>query len=81
VCSKQTGSANKIFEPIRCFQAWRDGVSEQIYYRWCKEYGGMRVSQVRRFKNLEKKNIRLKRAVADLTLDKLILKEALEGNY
>jgi putative transposase len=57
------------------------GVSEQTYYRWRKEYGGMKVSQARRFKELEKENVRLKRAVADLTLDKLILKEALEGNY
>jgi transposase-like protein len=57
------------------------GVSEQTYYRWRKEYGGMKVSQVRRLKDLEKENVRLKRAVADLTLDKLILQEALEGNY
>ncbi|MCB7128671.1 MAG: transposase [Candidatus Brocadiales bacterium] len=57
------------------------GVSEQTYYRWRKEYGGMKVSQVRRLKDLEKENVRLKRAVADLTLYKLILQEALEGNY
>ncbi len=57
------------------------GVSEQTYYRWRKEYGGMKVSQARRFKDMEKENVRLKRAVADLTLDKLILKEALEGKY
>jgi transposase-like protein len=57
------------------------GVSEQTYYRWRKEYGGMKVSQVRRLKDVEKENVRLKRAVADLTLDKLILQEALEGNY
>ncbi len=57
------------------------GVSEQTYYRWRNEYGGMKVTQVRRLKDLEKENVRLKRAVADLTLDKLILKEALEGNY
>lgn len=56
------------------------GVSEQTYYRLRKEYGGMKVSQLRRFKYLEKENTRLKRAVAELTLDKLILKEALEGN-
>ncbi len=49
------------------------GVSEQTYYRWRKEYGGMKVSQVRRLKDVEKENVRLKRAVADLTLDKLIL--------
>jgi putative transposase len=57
------------------------GITEQTYYRWRKEYGGMRVSQARRMKELEQENSRLKRAVADLTLDKLILREALEGNY
>jgi putative transposase len=57
------------------------GITEQTYYRWRKEYGGMKVSQARRLKELEQENARLKRAVADLTLDKLILREALEGNY
>jgi transposase-like protein len=57
------------------------GITEQTYYRWRKLYGGMKVAQARRLKELEKENDRLKRAVADLTLDKLILKEALEGNY
>ena len=57
------------------------GIAEQTYYRWRKEYGGMKVSQARRLKELEQENSRLKRAVADLTLDKLILREALEGNY
>jgi hypothetical protein len=52
-----------------------------IYYRWRRAYGGLKVSQVKRFKELEKENSRLKKAVAELTLDKLILKEALEGNY
>ena len=56
-------------------------VTEQTYYRWRKEYGGLRVDQARRLKELEKENQRLKRAVADVTLDKAILKEALEGNY
>jgi transposase-like protein len=56
-------------------------ITEQTYYRWRKEYGGMKVSQARRLKELEQENVRLKRAVADLTLDKLILREALEGNY
>jgi len=59
----------------------RIGVSEQSYYRWRKEYGGLKVEQVRRLKELEQENARLKRAVADLTLDKLILKEAAEGNF
>ena len=59
----------------------RIGVSEQSYYRWRKEYGGLKVEQARRLKTLEQENGRLKRAVADLTLDKLILKEAAEGNW
>ena len=57
------------------------GVSEQSYYRWRNEYGGRKVDQARRLKDIERENVRLKRAVADLTLDKLILKEALEGKY
>jgi len=56
------------------------GMTEQTYYRWRREYGGMKVAQARRLRDLEKENTRLKKAVADLTLDKLILKEALEGN-
>ena len=59
----------------------RIGVSEQSYYRWRPEYGGLKVDQARRLKELEQENTRLKRAVADLTLDKLILKEAAEGNW
>ena len=57
------------------------GISEQSYYRWRKEYGGLKVEQARRLKDLEQENARLKRAVAELTLDKLILKEAAEGNW
>jgi putative transposase len=57
------------------------GVTEQTYYRWRKEYGGLKISQARRLKELERENSRLKKAVAELTLDKVILKEALEGNY
>lgn len=57
------------------------GVTDQTYYRWRKEYGGLKVSQAKRMKDLERENTRLRRAVSDLTLDKLILKEALEGNY
>ncbi len=56
-------------------------VSEQTYYRWRKEYGGMRVEQARRLKALEKENARLKKLVADLSLDNQILKEAAEGNF
>jgi putative transposase len=57
------------------------GVTEQTYYRWRKEYGGLKISQARRLKEIERENSRLKKAVAELTLDKVILKEALEGNY
>ena len=57
------------------------GITEQTYYRWRREYGGMKVSQARRLKELEGENGRLKRAVADLTLDKLILEEAAKGNF
>jgi len=57
------------------------GVTSNTYYRWRKEYGGMGVSQAKRLKELERENSRLKRAVADLTLDNLILKEASKGNF
>jgi transposase-like protein len=57
------------------------GITEQTYYRWRKEYGGLKVDQARRLKELERENTRLRRAVADLTLDKLVLKEAAEGNF
>jgi len=57
------------------------GVTEQTYYRWRREYGGMRLDQARRLKELEKENGRLKRLVADLTLDNAILKEAARGNF
>ena len=56
-------------------------VTEQTYYRWRKEYGGLRVEQARRLKELEKENARLKKLVADLVLDKAILKEAASGNF
>jgi len=57
------------------------GVSDQTYYRWRKIYGGMKVDPAKRLKELEAENARLKRAVADLTVDKLILKEVAEGKY
>jgi transposase-like protein len=56
-------------------------ITEQTYYRWRNEYGGLKLDQAKRLKELERENTRLKRAVADLTLDKLILKEAAEGNF
>jgi transposase-like protein len=57
------------------------GVSEQTFYRWRKNYGGMQTNQLKRLKELEKENSRLRQAVSDLTLDKQILKEAARGNF
>ena len=57
------------------------GISEQSYYRWRKEYGGVSTEQVHRLKELEKENARLKRLVADLSLDNVILKETVKGNF
>jgi transposase-like protein len=57
------------------------GVSVHTYYRWRKEYGGLRIDQARRLKELERENSRLKKLVADLSLDNAILKEASEGNF
>ena len=57
------------------------GVTEQTYYRWRKEYGGMRIEQAKRLKSLEKENARLKKLVADISLDNVILKEVAEGNF
>jgi putative transposase len=70
------GQGMSIGEAIR-----KLGVSEQTYYRWRKEYGGMRVDQARRLKELETENGRLKKLVADLSLDNAILKESLRGNF
>ena len=57
------------------------GVTETTYYRWRSEYGGLKGDQVKRLKELEQENTRLRKAVAELTLDKLILKEAAKGNW
>lgn len=57
------------------------GVTEQSYYRWRKEYGGLQVDQAKRMKDLEKENQRLRRAVSDLTLDNQILKEVAQGKF
>ena len=65
-----------IFEASR-----RIGVTQQTYYRWRKEYGGLRIEQAKKLKHLEKENTRLKKLVADLSLDNAILKEAAEGNF
>ena len=60
--------------------ARRLGISEQTYYKWRKEYGGMRINQAKRLKELEKENARLKRLVADQALDNAILKDVAQGN-
>ena len=57
------------------------GITEQTYYRWKKEYGGLRIDQAKRLKGLEQENTRLKRLVADLSLDNSILKEVAAGNF
>jgi putative transposase len=57
------------------------GVSEQTFYRWRQEYGGLRIDQAKRLKEIEAENARLRRAVADLTVDNQILKEAARGNF
>ena len=64
--------------PMACRDS---GITEQTYYRWRKQYGGMQVLQAKELKNLQLENARLKKAVAELTLEKLVLKEALSGNY
>lgn len=56
-------------------------ISEQSYYRWRRDYGGLKLDQAKRLKDLERENERLRKAISELTLDKLILKEALEGKY
>mgnify|MGYP000619067052 FL=1 len=57
------------------------GITAHTYYRWRKEYGGMRIEQAKKLKSLEKENVQLKKLVADLSLDKAILKEVAEGNF
>ncbi len=57
------------------------GITQQTYYRWRKEYGGLRIEQAKKLKSLEKENAQLKKLVADLSLDNAILKEAAEGNF
>ena len=71
-----TAQGTPVAEAIR-----QIGVTEVTYYRWRKEYGGLKSDQVRRIKDLEQENARLRRAISDLTLDKLILQEAARGNF
>ncbi len=70
--------ANHRPTPQACREA---GITEQTYYRWRKEYGGLKLEQARRLKELEKENSRLKRVVAELSLEKQILKDVAEGNF
>jgi len=64
--------------PLACREA---GIAEQTFYRWRKEYGGLKLEQARKLKQLQKENAQLRRAVADLTLEKQILKDVAQGNY
>ena len=70
------GQGMKVPEVVRQL-----GVNKVTYYRWRKEFGGMKTNQAKRLKELERENLRLRRAVSDLTLEKLILKEAAEGHF
>jgi transposase-like protein len=71
-----TTQGRSVAEAIRSI-----GVTEVTYYRWRQEYGGLKNDQVKRLKDLEQENARLRKAVSDLTLEKLILKEAASGNW
>ena len=71
-----TAQGRPVAEAVRSI-----GVTEGTYYRWRSEYGGLKSDQVKRLKELEMENARLRRAVSDLTLEKLILKEAASGNW
>jgi putative transposase len=71
-----TGQGKPVAEAVRSI-----GVTEASYYRWRTEYGGLKLDQVKRLKLLEAENTRLRKAVADLTLEKLVLKEAASGNF
>jgi len=71
-----TSQGRSVAEAVRSI-----GVTEVTYYRWRQEYGGLKSDQVKRLKELETENVRLRKAVSDLTLEKLILKEAASGNW
>ena len=72
-------SINKGMEVVQACRA--AGISDQSYYRWRKEYGGMKIDQAKRYKELEQQNVRLKKLVADLSLDNAMLKEISKGNF
>ena len=71
-----TAQGKPVAEAVRAI-----GVTDQTYYRWRAEFGGLKLDQVRRLRELERENARLRKAVSDLTLDKVILKEAATGKY
>ena len=70
--------ANGKTTPVACRES---GITEQTYYRWRKEYGGLQVDQARRLKELEQENVKLKRLVSELSLEKLVLKDIASGNF
>ena len=72
----EVGRGKTVVESVK-----KIGVTEQTYYRWKKQYGGLRIDQAKRLKDLEKENSRLKRLLADAELDKAILREAALGNF
>jgi len=74
----EVGLANGTATPQACRDA---GIAEQTYYRWRKEYGGLKLDQAKRLKELEKENLKLKRLVAELSLEKQVLKDVAEGNF
>jgi transposase-like protein len=78
LCQAEVELGRGLRTPQVCKQL---GVSEQTYYRWRKEYGGLRLDQAKRLKALEQENTRLKRLVADQALDNMILKEVASGNF
>ena len=74
----EVGIANGKSTPQACKEA---GINTQTYYRWRKEYGGLKTEQAKRMKELERENARLKRLVAELSLEKQVLKDVAEGNF
>ena len=90
---RQRRTAEEIINKLREAEVWlarglavpevcrKLGVAEQTYYRWRKEYGGLRREQAKRLRELEQENLRLKKLVANLSLDSAILKEAAQGNF
>ena len=74
----EVGIANGKTTPAACRES---GITEQTYYRWRKEYGGLKLEQAKRLKELERENTKLKRLVAELSLEKQVLKDIAEGNF